>query len=224
MVSPIESAVIGHPAPDWDVADWVQGEASSLHDHRGRLVLVEVFQVNCPGCFLYALPQAIELDRRYRDQGLTVIGLATAFEDFDLNTLANLCLLAEHGQVVGASLQALQAQGVLQQGRWPHRIPFPLAMDRLVDTAFDGSDAAVDAFIATNLDGFVDLAADFQQTVRQRVRQHLQNQRYRSQTFERYRMQGTPTQLLIDADGVLRQSRFGHYPEVERDIVRWLPT
>ena len=27
----------------------------------GNIVVIEVFQVNCPGCFLYGLPQAISI-------------------------------------------------------------------------------------------------------------------------------------------------------------------
>jgi len=34
-----------------------------------------------PGLFLYALPQAADLYQRYSDQGLSVLGVATAFED-----------------------------------------------------------------------------------------------------------------------------------------------
>lgn len=217
------SAIIGQSAPDLVISDWVQGEPRTLHDYRDRLVLVEVFQVNCPGCFLYALPQAIAFDKAYRERGLSVIGLATAFEDFEFNTLSNLRLLADKGQVVGETWRVLQGQGVLVDGCWPQRIPFPLAMDQLVAVEFDGSEQAVDAFIADCISDFADFTADAQRQIRQRVRQHLQTLRYRPQTFERYRMQGTPTQLLIDADGILRQSRFGYYPELEDHILCWLP-
>jgi hypothetical protein len=218
-----ELAMIGRSAPDWMVSDWVQGEARNLRDYRGRLVLIEVFQVNCPGCFLYALPRAIDLDRRYRERGLVVIGLATAFEDFDLNTVDNLRLLVEEGRVVGETLRTLNERNVLRNGCWPFRLDVPLAMDRLIDDPADDSDSAVDAFIAANAEGFAAMASDLQRTMRERVRRYLRDRQRRPQTFERYRMQGTPTQILIDADGVLRQSCFGHYPELEKDVARWLP-
>ena len=61
------------------LSDWVQGQPTNLDQLLGRVVLIEVFQVNCPGCFLYSLPQAIDLHQRYYDKGLSVIGMATAF-------------------------------------------------------------------------------------------------------------------------------------------------
>ena len=53
----------------------------------GNVVVVEVFQVNCPGCFLYGLPQAISLYEKFKDKNVKVLGVATAFEDYDKNTL-----------------------------------------------------------------------------------------------------------------------------------------
>ena len=40
-------------------------------------------------------PEAISVYNKYKDNGVRVLGLATAFEDFDKNTLENLRLLAE---------------------------------------------------------------------------------------------------------------------------------
>ncbi len=53
------------------------------------LNLLFVFQVNCPGCFIYRFPLIIKLYWKYRESGLNVLGLSTAFEDFDYNTAAN---------------------------------------------------------------------------------------------------------------------------------------
>ncbi|MDD1641142.1 MAG: TlpA family protein disulfide reductase, partial [Methylococcaceae bacterium] len=49
-------AQLGQKAPLLSLSDWVQGEPVNFDQLSGRVVLVEVFQVNCPGCFLYALP------------------------------------------------------------------------------------------------------------------------------------------------------------------------
>ncbi|MGH3560477.1 MAG: hypothetical protein ACRDTN_01360 [Mycobacterium sp.] len=45
------------PAPELDVSEWL-GEASPLESLRGRVVLIEAFQMLCPGCIRYGLPQA----------------------------------------------------------------------------------------------------------------------------------------------------------------------
>jgi hypothetical protein len=50
---------------------------------EGNVVVIEVFQVNCPGCFLYGIPQAISIYEKYKDKNVKVLGVATAFEDYD---------------------------------------------------------------------------------------------------------------------------------------------
>ena len=55
------SAQIGKKAPNLKVSDWVQGNNTNLDQHSGNVVLVEVFQVNCPGCFMYGIPESIEI-------------------------------------------------------------------------------------------------------------------------------------------------------------------
>ena len=53
--------------------------------------------------------------------------IATAFEDFDKNTLDNLKMLAETGEVVGETKSALSTYGQLQDGsKLSYKIPFPL--------------------------------------------------------------------------------------------------
>jgi len=133
-------AVIGQKAPLFSVSDWVQCEPTNFDQHTGKVVLLEIFQVNCPGCFLYALPQAIDLHQRYSDKGLTVLGIATAFEDFDKNTLENLLKLVKHGEVIGETLHILEQHSILTEGRLPFSIPFALAMDKLVKRDNDVSE------------------------------------------------------------------------------------
>ena len=55
------SAVIGQKSPSLGVSEWVQGAPTSLDQEKDKIVLVEVFQVNCPGCFMHAIPEAIEI-------------------------------------------------------------------------------------------------------------------------------------------------------------------
>ena len=77
------SAQISKKAPNLKVSEWVQGNDTNLDQHSGNVVLVEVFQVNCPGCFMYGIPEAIEIFNKYKSKGVSVLGVATAFEDFD---------------------------------------------------------------------------------------------------------------------------------------------
>ena len=96
-------ARIGDGAPNLSVSEWVQGRPTNIDKERGNVVLVEVFQVNCPGCFIYGIPQAVDMYKKYYRDDLRVLGVATAFEDFDKNTLENLKLLLTTGEVIGAA-------------------------------------------------------------------------------------------------------------------------
>jgi hypothetical protein len=212
------TAQIGQPAPLLSVSGWVQGGPVNFDQLTGRVVLVEVFQVNCPGCFLYALPQAIYLHQRYADQGLSVLGVATAFEDFDTNNLNNLVRLAEKGQVVGETLLALSQRGELIDGCLPHRIPFPLAMDRLYKREDNMSDEDILSFIRARVPDFDRQSEAHQQQIEKQVKRYFQSLTYQAESFERFDLKGTPSHILVDKRGVLRDCAFGACPELEARI------
>ncbi|MEQ1527682.1 MAG: TlpA family protein disulfide reductase [Methylococcales bacterium] len=215
-------AVLGEPAPPLSVSTWVQGDPCNFADLIGKVVLVEVFQVNCPGCFLYALPQAIDLYQRYVDQGLVVLGVATAFEDFDKNNLKNLQSLSEQNQVPGETYRVLQAQGQLKNSRLPFHIPFPLAMDNLRNSEQTSTAEHIAQFINDRVPDFAQQAHDVQQSITRQARQYLGSLSYYAETFNRFNMQGTPSHLLVDKQGLLRESRFGYFPDLEADIASLL--
>ena len=110
------SVVIGEKSPNFGVSEWIQGAPTNFDQEKDHVVLLEVFQVNCPGCFMNAIPEAINIYNKYKDEGVRVLGIATAFEDFDKNTLENLKMLAETGEVIGETKNALSMYGKLQDG------------------------------------------------------------------------------------------------------------
>ncbi len=215
-------AKIGEQAPLFSVSEWVQGGPTNFDQLVGKVVLVEVFQVNCPGCFLYALPQAIDLHQRYASRGLTVLGIATAFEDFDKNTIENLRKLVEQGEVVGETLGALNQHNILESGRLPYRIPFPLAMDKLIKRETQVNRKEVLAFIGEHLPGFDRQPEHYREKVIAQVQAYLQRLEYHAQTFETYNLKGTPSHILVDKNGILRESVFGMHPELERQVTALL--
>jgi len=211
-------AQLDQKAPLLSVSDWVQGTEVNFDQLLGQVILVEVFQVNCPGCFLYALPQAVEFYWKYSKQGLTVLGVATAFEDFDKNNLENLTRLARHGEVVGETLRVLSQQGKLSSGRLPYQIPFPLAMDRLVSHRGEVTDDDIADFIQNHIPDFERQSKTRQQQLSQQVMNYLQSLDCHAETFERFDLKGTPSHILVDKQGVLRDCAIGPYPRLEARI------
>ena len=100
-------AQTGQKAPNLKVSKWVQGMDTNLDKQGDNIVLVEVFQVNCPGCFMYGIPESIQIYNKYKSDGVSVLGMATAFEDYDKNTIENLELLLETGETIGETRKML---------------------------------------------------------------------------------------------------------------------
>jgi len=132
-------AMLGQKAPNLKISKWVQGLETNFDQEKDHIVVVEVFQVNCPGCFLNSIPEMIDIYNKYREEGVKVLGVATAFEDFDKNTLENLEMLLKTGEVIGETKKAFEQYGKLVDGKLPYKIPFPVAMDSLIKQTGDVS-------------------------------------------------------------------------------------
>jgi len=131
-------------APDWQTSQWFNSPLLRLDALRGRVVVLEVFQMLCPGCVSHALPQALEIVQTFRPEDVAVIGLHSVFE--------------HHAAMTPIALEAFLHE---------YRIGFPVG----VDQAVAGSPIPA--------------------------------------TMQAYRMQGTPTTMLIDRCGRLRLQHFG---------------
>jgi hypothetical protein len=180
-------ATIGNKAPNLQVSTWVQGKPTNIDNEKGNVVLVEVFQVNCPGCFLYSIPETIDIYRKYKDKGLSVLGLATAFEDFDKNNLENLQRLLSTGEVIGETYRAFSSTGQLRDGnKLPYRISFPIAMDMLVKDSGPLTESKIMDFIEANIPSFRSYPEKERQVLVGRVKQYLHSKQYSAKTFEEY--------------------------------------
>jgi thiol-disulfide isomerase/thioredoxin len=203
-------AKIGGKAPNLRVSTWVQGKPTNIDKEKGNVVLVEVFQVNCPGCFIYGIPEAIDIYKKYKDKGLTVLGIATAFEDYDKNTIENLQKLVTTGEVIGETYRAFGQYGQLKDGnKLPYKIPFPVGFDVLKKENGQMTDGKVMGFIEANIPDFRSYSEKDRQVLVERVKQYLRTKEYSAKTFEDYALRGTPSSILVDRKGILRSTFFG---------------
>lgn len=203
-------ARIGEKAPNLYVSTWVQGEPTNIDKEKGNVVLVEVFQVNCPGCFIYGIPEAIDIYNEFKGSGLSILGLATAFEDFDKNNLENLHMLLTAGKVIGETYRALAQYGKLTEDKkLPYKIPFPVGMDVLKKETDQLTNDKVIEFIKANVPDYGSYSEKDKQTLLERVKQYLRTKLYSAKTFEEYVLRGTPSSILVDRHGILRHTFFG---------------
>jgi thiol-disulfide isomerase/thioredoxin len=215
--------MIGSKAPNLAVSKWVQGIETNIDKEKDNVVLVEVFQVNCPGCFMYGIPQAIDIYQKYRKEGVIVLGLATAFEDFDKNTIENLELLLTKGEVIGETLKMLGQYGQLIDGKkLPYKIPFPVAMDLLKKENDSISNERINEVIEANVSDFNAYNEHQKEEIRERIKQYLKNKEFSAQTFDQYALRGTPSTILIDKKGLVRDVAFGQNEFLEENIKKLL--
>ena len=138
------SSLDNAPLLELDVQEWVNHEGFSNEDLRGKVVVVEVFQMLCPGCVNHGVPQAQKIHRMIDESQVQVIGLHSVFEHHDVMTPEALkVFIDEFG------------------------IKFPVAVDM-----------------------------------------PREGQRIPS-TMKKYRLEGTPSIILADRKGRIRQVQFG---------------
>lgn len=86
------------PAPPVAVSRWFNTDADlTLDALRGQVIVIEAFQMLCPGCVSHGLPQAQRIHDTFGSD-ITVIGLHTVFEHHDAMTPVSLeAFLHEYG-------------------------------------------------------------------------------------------------------------------------------
>ena len=139
------------PAPAWHTTDWLNtAQPLTLEALRGRVVLLEAFQMLCPGCVSHGIPQAQRAAEAFKDAPFAVIGMHTVFEHHEAMQLPSL-------------------RAFLHE----YRVRFPVGVDA---PGADGDPIP--------------------------------------RTMRAYQMQGTPTTILIDAQGRLRAHIFGVHEDL----------
>jgi len=138
------------PAPELTISQWFNTPKSlNLADLRGKVVVIEAFQMLCPGCVSHGLPQAQSIFQTFDREQVEVIGIHTVFE--------------HHDAMKPVSLEAFLHE---------YRITFPVGVDK--------------ASSSGNI----------------------------PQTMAAYGLRGTPTLVVIDQQGHIRQQHFGQVPDM----------
>ena len=221
MMSPTMS-LVDSPAIDLDIEEWVSGPSTNISNELGKPILIKVFQVNCPGCFTHGIPEVLEIRNKFSDSPLLTWGLATAFEDFHLNTLENLKLLIDSGEVVGETLETLSARGMLNNNCLDYSIPFPVAWDKVVSYQPADYLTAAKQFIEKDFPQFDSFPVKNQKLITDQGLSYFKQKKFEARTFEAYQLKGTPSILLIDKNGILRGKWFGSGYGLEKEVEKLL--
>lgn len=107
-------------APPLEVAQWLNvTEPPTLDRLRGKVVMIEAFQMLCPGCVSHGLPQAAQVWKTFSGDDVQVLGLHSVFEHHDA-----------------------QPPRALEAFLYEYRIGFPVAVDAPGDGALPKTMAA----------------------------------------------------------------------------------
>lgn len=70
---------------DLITSTWLNADRDiKLRNYHGRVVVVHTFQMLCPGCVSYGIPQAIKIRKCFNESDVAVLGLHTVFEHHDV--------------------------------------------------------------------------------------------------------------------------------------------
>lgn len=164
-----------------------------------------VFQVNCPGCFIYGIPLMNELYKKYANK-IGFIGISTAFEDFELNTEANTIELLNKGELVGETRKYF---GSANEEIFVEKILFPVAFDVLTPAEKFLTDENITTLCKKNLN-FNLLSSEERQTMLISARKHYRSYPFIAETFTLNQLSGTPSFVIFDNHYNILQSLFGH--------------
>ena len=90
MQSPLNTQQAYPAAPELAVTRWFNtADNPTLADLRGEVVVIEAFQMLCPGCVSHGLPQAKRVQQTFGDD-VTVLGLHCVFEHHEAMTPVSL--------------------------------------------------------------------------------------------------------------------------------------
>ena len=169
-----------------------------------KLNFLFVFQVNCPGCFLYGIPLVNELYKEFQ-KDISFLGLSTAFENFDLNTAVNTKLLVNNNTIIGHTKKALNDQGF---DKYPYTIDFPIAMDKIMNNSEDLEKAIL--HICTINPNYTSFSYREQLLFKAHVKAYFEKLEIISMTFTLNQLKGTPSFILFDDNYEILYHKFGH--------------
>lgn len=116
-----------YPAPEWAVDQWFNSaEPLSVAGLKGRVIVLGVFQMLCPGCVAHGLPQLQKVAGLFDKTDVAVVGLHTVFEHHEAMTPVSLAAFLHeyridfpvgvdsegmHGNLIPKSMAAYEMRG-----------------------------------------------------------------------------------------------------------------
>ncbi len=83
-VPPLHALPVGATAPEWDIAEWINSPPLRLQDLRGQVVVIDFFQLWCPGCKSFSIPTTLRWEEEFAqdiaEDRMKIVSIHTVFE------------------------------------------------------------------------------------------------------------------------------------------------
>lgn len=155
--------MVGDKAPPLTVEKWVKGEPITGFE-KGKVYVVEFWATWCGPC-IAAMPHLTELQKQYKDDGVTIIGMTSPDRS---NTLAKVeKMVAEKGDTMGYTVAwdtERKTNEAYMRAAGQNGIPCSFVVDREGRIAYIGHPLGLDEPLAKIVAGTYDIekaAADY---------------------------------------------------------------
>jgi len=95
-------------------------------------------------------------------------------------------------------------------------------MDNLTKTSGEISHEKIMQFIYPQIPEFDSQPEEYKKQIIERVKGYMNSKEYSAETFEKFALQGTPSTILVDRKGILRDVSFGQTGHIEAMIEKLL--
>lgn len=170
-----------------------------------KINLAFVFQVNCPGCFMYGIPIMNELAEQYGNK-IGIIGISTCFEDFDKNTPENTFKLLQSKEMVGETKKHFALNHI---HTYPQSLNFAVAFDETITAKEFLQKENIEVICKTN-PTYANWPEWQKDAMHEKIIQYYSQFELIGKTFTLNQLMGTPSFIVFDKNKVIRKSLFGY--------------
>lgn len=87
MPNLLHAETMAKQAPEWKISQWMNSKGFKLSDLKGQVVVIDFFQLWCPGCNSFSIPLMSKWEHKYADQAkagkMQFVSIHTVFEGHD---------------------------------------------------------------------------------------------------------------------------------------------
>ncbi len=86
----LRAAPAGKKAPEWEISEWINSEPLSISGLKGKVIVIDFFQLWCPGCNSFSIPLMHHWEQVFEKEAtegrIAFVSIHTVFEGHAFQT------------------------------------------------------------------------------------------------------------------------------------------